>query len=303
MIGAGEVGAKHLQALTHVPDLELSGVADPLPRQVTPGVPLFADYRAALDAVRPEVVIVATPPGIALTAARQAATSGAWVIVEKPASINPHDLVSQAGDERIFVAFQPHFAPGMAGLLADPPKIAHAHVALTCRRDAHYYHGWRGSYASAGGILHQQAIHGLTLALRVLGDGPMLSAWAETLQWRGYGEPEDRLRAKVTFSPERSLTVEARVDYDGPPRHEVTLHEINGELRHITGRNLEAGLGPSQLAPSHNALRASLYRAVIDARTGRQRHPCLFPLNDLQRPLEVINHIYTSARPLKAGST
>ncbi|WP_280336814.1 Gfo/Idh/MocA family oxidoreductase, partial [Nocardia wallacei] len=85
VVGAGEVGAKHLAALAETPGMTVVGVADPAPGLAVPaGVPLFDSWQAALEAVAAELVVVATPPGIALAAARDAAAAGAAVIVEKP---------------------------------------------------------------------------------------------------------------------------------------------------------------------------------------------------------------------------
>ncbi|MFI1965312.1 Gfo/Idh/MocA family protein [Streptomyces pathocidini] len=295
LIGAGEVGAKHLTALEEMPDVVVCAVADPSPPKVRPGVPLLAGWRAALRATSPELVIVATPPGIALTAARAAAETGATVLVEKPVVVDPAALVPQAGDERIFVGFQPHFAPGLAALFREPPAIRHAEVILACRRDRGYYRDWRTRYATAGGILHQQAIHGLALALRLMTPDPVLSCRAQLRRWRGWAEPEDRIEAELTFAEGRSIAVRARVDDHGTPRHEVLLHLADGRQLPITGRNLEHGLGPAAAAPSHQSLRLALYRALTDAAAGGAAHPCLFPLAALRRPLEVIDHVYRDA--------
>ncbi|MEV7471894.1 Gfo/Idh/MocA family oxidoreductase [Streptomyces kronopolitis] len=303
LIGAGEVGAKHLAALKEMPDVTVCAVADPRPPTVRAGVPLLAGWRTALRATSPELVIVATPPGVALTAARAAAETGATVLVEKPVVIDPADLAFEPGDERIFVGFQPHFAPGLDALMREFPAIRHAEVTLACRRDRGYYRDWRTRYATAGGILHQQAIHGLALALRLMPPDPVLSCRAQLRRWRGWAEPEDRIEAELTFAEGRSLAVRARVDDHGTPRHEVVLHLADGHQLLITGRNLENGLGHAAAAPSHQSLRLALYRALTDVAAGGAAHPCLFPLTALRRPLEIIDHVYRDAhKSSPAGS-
>ncbi|MFF4410156.1 hypothetical protein [Streptomyces sp. NPDC001404] len=99
----------------------------------------------------------------------------------------------------------------------------------------------------------------------------------------------------MQFATGQSLTVVARVDDDQPARHEVILHGSRGQCWNITGRNLEAGLGDPAQAPSHEALRARLYRALIAVRSGQEPHPCLFPLSALRYQLEVIDRVYRTA--------
>lgn len=303
LIGAGEVGAKHADALTHAEGMALVGVADPCPDAVpAAGVPLLARWETALDMLAPDVVVVATPPGIALEAARAAARGGATVLVEKPATLDPAELVPVPEDGRIFVAFQPHFAPGLAELLTQAPAVHRAAVTLVCRRDRSYYRSWRTRYSTAGGVLHQQAIHGLALALRLLPPAPIASCTAGVHHVRQWAETEDRIVARSVFEDGTVLAVDARVDSDQPRRHEVTLHLKDGRQIHVRGRNLEAGLGDPLRAPSDLALRQDLYRALPAGDAG-PHHPSLFPLPALRRTLEVIDHVYRSARDVpEAGS-
>ncbi|MEU3227441.1 Gfo/Idh/MocA family oxidoreductase [Streptomyces sp. NPDC006976] len=296
LIGCGEVGAKHADALTLADGLDLVAVADPSPVVTPPsGVPLVLGWRAALKEYVPDVVVVATPPGLALVAARAAARAGAVVLVEKPAAITTADLRPLEEDHRVFVAFQPHFAPGLAWLLSQSPAARRAAVRLVCRRDRGYYRDWRTRYATAGGILHQQAIHGLALALRLLPPGPIRSSTAEVHRIRQWGESEDRVTATVSFETGAELTVDARVDSDEPRRHDVSLHFDDGQELHVRGRNLEVGLGRPQSAPNDRTLRLAMYRALPAGDTG-PHHPCLFPLSELRRTLEVIDHAYRNAR-------
>ncbi|MDJ0344196.1 Gfo/Idh/MocA family oxidoreductase [Streptomyces sp. H10-C2] len=303
LIGAGEVGAQHLAALAALPGVAVAAVADPAPRAVLPpGIALFASWRQALAAMSPDLVVVAAPPATALTAARDAAVSGAVVLVEKPATTDPAALAPRPGDERIFVGFQPHFAPGLDGLLARPPAVERAEVLLAVRRDPGYFRDWRRTYATAGGVLHQQAIHGLALALR-LTPGDVETVDATVVHRRALAETEDRIRADITLAGGRAVHVDARVDHHGPPRHHLVLHLADGRRLHVRGRNLEAGLGAARAAPTHEELRHLMYAAVLDAAAEGPVHPCLFPLSALRRPLEVIDHVYRDARVVRAADS
>ncbi|GAQ54828.1 Gfo/Idh/MocA family oxidoreductase [Streptomyces acidiscabies] len=299
LVGAGEVGGKHLDALAGATDLAVAGIADPAPRAELPhGVPVFGSWESALAAVSPELVIVAVPPGAALTVARAAAANGAAVLVEKPVVLDPAALTGE--DEGIFVGFQPHFAPGLDTLLADPPMVERAEVRLAVRRDAHYFQGWRCHFATAGGVLHQQAVHGLALALRLM-PGDVENTAAVTVHGRELGEMEDGIAAVVTLPEGRAVIVDARIDHQGPPHHEVTLHLADGRRLDVRGRNLEAGLGDPAAAPTHEELRRRMYTAVLAAADGGAVHPCLFPLSALRRPLEVIDRVYRDAHVVRAA--
>ncbi|UCM88466.1 Gfo/Idh/MocA family protein [Streptomyces marincola] len=301
LIGAGEVGAKHLAALAATSRLVVAAVADPAPRAPLPSdVRLFASWQHALAQVRPELVVVAAPPGIALAAARDAAESGAAVLVEKPVVTSPGALTRQAGDERVFVAFQPHFAPGVAALLAAPPPVVRAEVYLSCRRDPAYFRDWRRTRAGAGGVLHQQAIHGLALALRLM-DAPVTRVDADVEHRRGLAETEDYIAADITLEGNRLVRIDARVAAAEGHRHEVLLHTADGGRLVVRGRNLEAGLGALTAAPTHHELRMRMYAAVLEAGAGGAAHPCLFPLSALRRPLEVIDRVYRDARVVRAA--
>ncbi|MFC0599253.1 Gfo/Idh/MocA family protein [Streptomyces palmae] len=301
LVGAGEVGAKHLTALAGAPGLAVAGIADPSPRTAVPGgVPVFASWRAALRAVTPDLVVVAAPPGTALAAARGAAAAGAAVLVEKPATTDPAALTPLPGDERISVAFQPHFAPGLGGLLAERPAVIRAEVTLAVRRDPDYFRGWRRTYATAGGVLHQQAIHGLALALRLL-PGDVETVDATVVHCRDLAETEDHVTTTITLTGGATVHVDARVDHPGPPIHELVLHFSDGRRLQVRGRNLEAGLGVLADAPTHEELRRAMYAAALEAADGRPAHPCLFPLTALRRPLEVIDRVYRDARVVRAA--
>lgn len=299
LVGAGEVGAKHLHALAGIGNrARLVGVADPAPSAAVPhGVPLLEDWRTALDQLAPNLVIVATPPGVALKIARAASETGARVLVEKPATLHAQDLaLPQPCDRRIFVAFQPHFAPGLPGLLANTPAIRQATVLLTCRRDRAYYRDWRTRWETCGGVLHQQAIHGLALALRLIPAETITACTATVRHDRRWAESEDEVTALVEFAGGQRIQIEAQVDSEtDAPKHHVRLDLHHGAPLRVRGRNLEAGLGEEAGAPNHLVLRQAMYEALLNTRRVSRPHPSLFPLAKLRRTLQVIDHVYATA--------
>lgn len=88
VVGAGAIGRAHAELVARGDIARLVGIADPAPAARVfaegLGVPWFADHRAMLDAVRPEMAIVATPNQLHLPVALDAIDRGIATLVEKP---------------------------------------------------------------------------------------------------------------------------------------------------------------------------------------------------------------------------
>ena len=103
LIGAGHIARQHLACLRELPGVEIAGVCD-LSRAMAEsaaerfGAPAwFTDARTMLEAVRPEVVHVTTPPTSHYPLAMAALDAGAHVILEKPATVTFDQLESLVG--------------------------------------------------------------------------------------------------------------------------------------------------------------------------------------------------------------
>ncbi|HEY2154448.1 MAG TPA: Gfo/Idh/MocA family oxidoreductase [Isosphaeraceae bacterium] len=98
LIGAGHIARQHLACLRELPGVELAGVCDlsramaesAAERYVVGG--WYTDHRAMLEAVRPDVVHVTTPPTSHHPLAMAALDAGAHVVLEKPATITFEQL-------------------------------------------------------------------------------------------------------------------------------------------------------------------------------------------------------------------
>jgi predicted dehydrogenase len=80
VIGAGQFGRKHIEAIARDPECELAGVADP----AYTGEKAFADYREMLAKAKPDGVIIATPNALHVPAALACVERGVPMLVEKP---------------------------------------------------------------------------------------------------------------------------------------------------------------------------------------------------------------------------
>jgi predicted dehydrogenase len=95
LIGANGHGAWHRRRIQSLSDrVRLVGLADvrPLTPPAPDGVPVFPDHRSLLAAVRPDVVVICTPPHTHLPIALDAIAAGCDLLLEKPpvASLAAH---------------------------------------------------------------------------------------------------------------------------------------------------------------------------------------------------------------------
>jgi predicted dehydrogenase/nucleoside-diphosphate-sugar epimerase len=90
LIGAGKMGLHHLKAIQHVPGAQVVALADPAPigEALTAALPAGArTYSTAaemLEAARPDVVHIVTPPGTHAALGALALEAGSHVYIEKP---------------------------------------------------------------------------------------------------------------------------------------------------------------------------------------------------------------------------
>ena len=107
LIGAGKIGIVHALNLTRRENMALCGIVDTargaigLYRSMGFRAPFFADTAAALDELRPDAAIVATPATTHFGLARQCLERGVPALVEKPMAITSdgtQSFLALAGD-------------------------------------------------------------------------------------------------------------------------------------------------------------------------------------------------------------
>jgi predicted dehydrogenase len=105
VIGAGHLGRIHAQLVQQLPDVELIGIADPLPEarrlaQAECNAPVLADYRDLLGHI--DAAVVATPTRFHRDVSLSLLEHGAHLLVEKPLAS------SLAQADEILAAAQSH---------------------------------------------------------------------------------------------------------------------------------------------------------------------------------------------------
>lgn len=90
VVGAGQIGRRHLQAIAAEPSCQAVAIVDPAPGGARTadelGLPHHAGLEAMLDAVAPEGVINAPPNSLHVPLSLACAKRGTPVLVEKPIS-------------------------------------------------------------------------------------------------------------------------------------------------------------------------------------------------------------------------
>lgn len=168
------------------------------------------DYATMLREEKPDIVLVAAPPGLHASMSIAAMEAGAWVLCEKPlcASLAEFDQIEAAEQrtgKRTSCVFQMRFASSnthVRGLL-QAGRFGRPLVAV-CNtlwyRDVPYYSvPWRGKWKTElGGPTMSQGIHTMDHLLHLLGDWTEVKAVAETLYHEI--EVEDVSMALVKFA-------------------------------------------------------------------------------------------------------
>ena len=106
LVGTGNIARQHLACLRELPGVEVAAVCDLSPARAESAAERFGvarwftDAAEMLDAVRPDVVHVTTPPASHFPLASAALRAGAHVIVEKPATVTAGELATLADQAR-----------------------------------------------------------------------------------------------------------------------------------------------------------------------------------------------------------
>lgn len=209
-------------------------------------VPGFTDLDAMLATVRPDLVVIGTPPALHRGQVVAALRAGAWVWCEKPLclSLAEYDEIAAAERESgafASVVFQHRHGSGTAharqllasGALGRPTV---AHCQTTWYRDAAYYAvPWRGRWDSeGGGPTMGHGIHQFDLLLHLLGDWTEIRAMAGRLVHPI--ESEDVSTALVRFqSGALATVVNSVLSPDEVSRIRIDCTDATVELTHLYG--------------------------------------------------------------------
>lgn len=245
LIGCGRIAANHVKAVLNN-GLEFVAVCDVKEAQIVnllakhglekePSIRRYTDYKKMIEENELDLAAIATESGAHAEIALYCIDHGINCIVEKPIamSIQDADEIVRRSEEkgvkvcachqnRFNIAVQEMRKALDAGRFG---KLSHGSVHIRWNRSRDYYAQapWRGKWASDGGALMNQCIHGIDLLRWMLGD-EVEEVYGQTRQqFHDYLEAEDIGMAVVRFKNGAVATIEGTTNVY-PRNLEETLY-------------------------------------------------------------------------------
>jgi len=251
VVGAGNIAAAHVDAVSRLPNARLVGVASRTHERARAfaqlhGTEAYAGLDALLADDAVDVVAVCTPSGAHLEPAVAAARAGKHVVVEKPLEVTrqrARAIVDAADDAgvRLATIFMSRFADANVALkqaveAGTLGRLVQGDAYVKWYRSQAYYDSadWRGTWRlDGGGALMNQAIHQVDLLLWLMGPVEEVFAYAATATHQRL-EVEDTLVAALRYRSGALGQIAAATSlWPGRPK-ELDLH---GELGSVTVRD------------------------------------------------------------------
>ncbi len=245
LIGCGRIAVNHVKAVLNN-QLEFVAACDVDLEQITKllgkyglekdsSIKRYKDYKKMISENELDLVAIATESGIHAEIALYCIAHGVHCIIEKPIAMSMEDAdeivrfsqvkgvkVSACHQNRFNVAVQEMRKALEAGRFG---KLSHGSVHVRWNRNEDYYTqaSWRGKWASDGGALMNQCIHGIDLLRWMLGD-EVGEVYGQTRQqFHDYLETEDIGMAVVKFKNGAIATIEGTTNVY-PQNLEETLY-------------------------------------------------------------------------------
>ena len=244
LIGCGRIAVNHIKAVVNN-NLEMVAVCDIVPAHIdtlfektnyNKPVERYENYKELVDNhPELELVSIATDSGVHAEIALYCIGKGINVIIEKPIAMSLADAdeiikcaeekkvkVSACHQNRFNLAVQEMRKAVENGRFG---RISHGSIHVRWNRNKAYYEQapWRGKWASDGGALMNQCIHGIDLLRWMMGDDVEEVYGATRQQYHDYLECEDIGMAVVKFKNGAIGTIEGTVNVY-PKNLEETLY-------------------------------------------------------------------------------
>lgn len=245
LIGCGRIATNHIKAVLNN-NLEFVAVCDIEESQINnlltkhgldkdTTIKHYIDYKKMIEQNKLDLVAIATESGNHAEIALYCIDHGINCIIEKPIamSIQEADQIIRRAEEkgvkvsachqnRFNIAVQEMRKAVEAGRFG---KLSHGSVHVRWNRNVDYYAQapWRGKWASDGGALMNQCIHGIDLLRWMMGD-EVEEVYGQTRQqFHNYLEAEDVGMAVIKFKNGAVATIEGTTNVY-PRNLEETLY-------------------------------------------------------------------------------
>lgn len=244
LIGCGRIAVNHIKALRNnglelvaLCDLSLNHIELLLEKtNYETDVPRYTDYKKMIDEhPELEVVAIATDSGVHAEIALYCIDHKINVIVEKPMAMSMQDATemikrSEERGVKLAVCHQNRFNVAVQEMRKAVEggrfgKLSHGSINVRWNRNKAYYEQapWRGKWASDGGSLMNQCIHGIDLLRWMMGDEVEEVYGVTRQQFHDYLECEDIGMAVLKFKNGAIGTIEGTVNVY-PKNLEETLY-------------------------------------------------------------------------------
>ena len=220
IVGCGAISGTHAEALGKIGSAKIRSVCDIVPERANRmaakyDAKAYYSFEDALSDPENEYYHICTPHYLHCEMISQVLAAGKCAVTEKPAVMTEEELSVMNGWDRtrVFYIFQNRHNASVKALLSDidgstPGKLLGIKANHTWKRDKAYYGSgaWRGKWATeGGGVLINQSIHTLDLALLVGGDVKMVSAVMQNNSLKGVIEVEDTAALYCRFASGATL--------------------------------------------------------------------------------------------------
>lgn len=303
IVGAGTIARTHAAALRASDRATLAAVAGgrgAAALAAAEGARLHVDPAALFADPQVDAVVLCTPSGARRDLAVAAAERGKHVLVEKPIEVDlarAEAIVEACARHGVAlgVVYQSRFKPHPEAVRAAVARGALgvpvlASLAVKWHRPAAYYASaaWRGTWAAdGGGVLMNQAIHGVDLLLWCQGDVRSVDAVAANRLHHGI-EVEDTVVAHLTFAHGGLGVLEATTAaHPGSPRR-LELHGTDGTIALVDDEVHEWALRDGTPAPAREVDAGTAFASATHVMSDHRWH---------QRQLEDFADAVRDGRP------
>lgn len=190
VIGCGRISPNHIVAAQNN-HLEIAALCDIVPdhmkdkmlkHKLPDSVKQYTDYRVMLDAVKPELVAIATESGKHAQIALDCIDAGCNLIIEKPIALSLKDADAiieraQVQGVKVCACHQNRFNKSVQKIreaieMQRFGRLFYGTAHIRWARDYEYYARakWRGTWEQDGGALMNQCIHDIDLLRWMMGD-------------------------------------------------------------------------------------------------------------------------------------
>ena len=294
LIGCGSISKVHLDALSHMDNVELVSVADvkedlAKARAEQYGCAYTTDWTEYVSRDDIDVVHICTPHYLHAPMAIALLDSGKRVLTEKPMASEVADAeeMIRHSDGRLAVVFQNRYNEASQFIrqsIADGRygKLLSMRAAVNWHRTPEYYteSGWRGFYKTeGGGVLINQAIHTLDLMLYFAGKPASVRGHVSTDLLYDTIEVEDTASGLIkfesgllanfycttTFGTDRPVEIELVFERATLKTDAETLHVTQNGGTELICSSAASG-AKAYWGTTHEVLLRDFYKAVEEKR-------------------------------------